>query len=435
MQVTVESTSNLGRKMKVEVPAERIDAEIVKRLKSMSREIRIDGFRPGKVPLRVLKQRYGNHVRQEVMGEILQSSYKEAVIQENLRPVSSPEIKPESSREDKGLNYTAAFEVYPDIEVSPLDGLNITRPVVDVTDADIDNTIETLRKRRQSWEPVDRVARLGDQVVVDFQGFIDGEPYEGSAAEDVTIELGSGYMVPGFEDQLVGVMAEDHKTLNVTFPENYTESSLVGKDARFEIDVKCVSEPVLPEVNEEFMSSYGIKEGGLEAFRGEVRANMERDLRDKVKARTKNQVMNGLLTHNDIDLPVVLVKQEVEELREQMMAALSQTDKGMFPDESFEVRARKRVALGLIVGEIVKKQGIEPDPNRVQAMLEHMAASYEHPQQVIAHYRTNPDELKKIEAMILEDQVVDWVLTQAAVNDEQMTFNELLKLGVSEDPS
>ncbi len=435
MQVTVESTSNLERKMKVQIPADRIDAEIEKRLKSMRQQIRVDGFRPGKVPLRVLRQRYGSRVRQEVLGEVLQESYREAVTQENLRPVSSPEIEPDLSEDDKGLRYIATFEVYPDVEVASLEGLRISRPVVEITDTDVDNTIETLPKRRQAWEPVDRAAALGDQVVVDFSGYIDDESFEGSTGEDFSLELGSGYMVPGFEDQLIGVNAAEHKTLIVTFPDDYPKASLAGNQARFEVDVKRISAPVLPAVDDAFMSSFGVTEGGLEAFRGEVRENMERELHDKVKARTKNQVMDGLLTHSDVDLPVALVKQEVEGMRQQMMAALGQSDTSKIPDDSFEEQARKRVALGLIIGELIKKQGITPDPDRVQTALEHIAGGYEHPQQVIAHYRSNREQMSKVEAMILEDQVVDWALEQATVNDEQMSFDELLKLGVSENPS
>ena len=435
MQVTVESTSNLGRKMRVQIPAERIDAEIEKRLKSISRQIKIDGFRPGKAPLRVLKQKYGRQVRQEVLGEVLQSSYREAVTQENLRPVSSPQIEPDLSGEAQGLNYTASFEVYPEIEAVSCEGLNIARPVAEITEADVDKTIEDLRKRRQTWEPVDRVAKLGDQIVVDFSGFIDDEPFEGGAGEDFALELGSGHMVPGFEDQLVGVTAQEHKSITVTFPENYPVAELVGKQARFEVDVERVSQPVLPQLNEEFMSSFGVKEGGLEAFRREVRENMERELQDKVKARTKNQVMDGLLAQNNIDLPSALVKQEVEGLREQMMAALGQKDASKFPDESFETQARKRVSLGLIIGEVIEKQGLTPDPDRVQAALERIAGSYQQPQQVIAHYRSDREQMAKVEALILEDQVVDWVLEQAVVNDEPMTFDELIKLGVSENPS
>jgi trigger factor len=427
MHVTVESTSSLGRKMTVEVPAENVDSEVEKRLKSMSREVRIHGFRPGKVPYRVVKQRFENQVQQEVMKELLRSSYQEAVIQEKLRPVGGPNIEPATTLgQGAGLKYTATFEVYPDFDLAPAEGLKIKRPVVQVTEQDIDTTLNTLRERRKRWEKVERAAGLGDQVVINFEGEIEGQAFEDNTGENVVIELGRGQMLKEFEEQLIGVKEGDTKTLNVRYPENYSRPALQGKKAVFEVTVKKVSASVLPDVNDELARAYGVESGAIEQLRKEVRKNMERELHQKIKAKIKKQVMDGLLTLNAMELPEVLVSEEIGHLREQAMQALRQTAPSKFPDSLFEEEARRRVALGLIIGEIVTHQEIHLDDIKVQQHLENIAASYESPQQVISNLRSDNKAMAQIEAIVLEEQVVEWVMNHAEVTEENVSFEQMV---------
>jgi trigger factor len=427
MHVTVESTSSLGRKMTVEVPAENVDSEVEKRLKSLSREVRIHGFRPGKVPYRVVKQRFGNQVQQEVMKELLQSSYQEAVIQEKLRPVRGPNIEPTTSMgQGTGLKYTATFEVYPDFNLAPAEGLKIKKPVAQVTEQDIDNMLNTLRERRKRWEKVKRAAGSGDQVVIDFEREIEGQTFEDNKGRNVAVELGKGQMLKEFEEQLMGVTEGDTKTLNVRYPENYSQSALQGKTAVFDVTVKKVSESVLPDVNDEFARAYGVESGKIEQLRQDVRENMERELRQKIKAKIKAQVMDGLFTLNTMELPEVLVSEEISHLREQAMQALRQTDTSTFPDSLFEEEARRRVSLGLIIGEIVTHQEIHLDNAKVQQHLENIAASYESPQKVISNLQSNKKALAQIEAIVLEEQVVEWVMKHAEVTEENVSFKQVV---------
>jgi trigger factor len=426
MQVTVESTSDLGRKMKVQVPAERIDSEVEKRLRSMAQQVRIHGFRPGKVPLKVVRQRYGRQVLQEVRGEVLQNSYQEAIVQERLRPVGGPEIHTEPLGAEQGLEYTATFEVYPELEVAPVEGLEIRRPVVEITDDDVEQMIETLRRQGRSWEAVEREAREGDRVSIDFRGTLDGEVFDGGEAEDFLVELGSGRMVRGFEDQLLGLKSGEEKVFELTFPRDYQQTDLAGRTARFQVKVKEIAEPVLPHVDEKLAQSFGVKQGGVQAFRQELRHNMERELADKIRTRIKAQVMDGLMDLHGFDLPQALVHAEIKRLRKNAMETVGTTEEGRFPDEIFAEEARNRVALGLISGEIIKTQGLKPEPERVNAALAHVASSYESPEEVISYYRSNRQAMANIESVVLEDQVVAWVLSTAKVVDEPARFNDLM---------
>lgn len=426
MQVTVESTSDLGRKMTVQVPSERIDSEVENRLRAMAKRAKIHGFRPGKVPLRVVRQRFGKQVLQEVLGELLRSSYQEAIAQQRLRPVGGPEIETESLVAEQGLEYTANFEVYPEFEVAPVEGLEIRRPVVEITDDDVDRVIETLRRQRRRWETVEREAREGDRVRIDFRGTLDGEVFEGGEAEDFLVELGEGRMVQGFEDHLLGLKAGEASDFELTFPQDYPKDTLAGRTVRFQVQVKEVAEPVLPEVDEKLAESYGVKQGGVEAFRQEVRHNMEREAQDKIRTRIKAQVMDGLRGLHDFELPRALVSNEIERLRKSAMETVGATDEGQFPDELFEAEARNRVALGLILGEIIRLQELKPDADRVDQALRRVASSYESPEEVMSYYRASPQLMSSLESVVLEDQVVDWVLARARVVDEPMRFNDLM---------
>jgi trigger factor len=428
MQVSVESPSAIERKITVEVPAERIDQEVDQRLKSMVGRVRIDGFRPGKVPFKVVKQRYGQDVFNEVVGQVLQSTFQEAVTQEKLRPAGSPEIEAMEAEPGKPLNYTAKFEVYPEFDVGPVDALEITRPVAEIAESDMDKMIENLRQQRKEFEAVDRASQNGDRITIDYEGFIDGEAFEGGKAENAQIELGAGRLIESLESQLVGLNPGEEKTLDVVFPEDYHAEQLKGKTTQFKVKVNEVAEAKLPELTDEFIAQFGITEGGVDAFRDEVRKNMQRELDGAVSGRIKQQVMDGLFDSNDVPVPEALVKEEIQRMRQQTAQQMGAQgmDGSMFPDDLFEGEARKRVALGLIIGEIVRQNEIKLDRDKVDAKIKEFAASYEDPEQVEQFYRTNPQAMAGVEAMALEEQVVDWVLEKAKVSDEKTDFESLM---------
>ncbi|AOV17351.1 trigger factor [Acidihalobacter aeolianus] len=426
MHVSVESAGSLERKMTVQLPAERIGEEVDKRLRALSRRVKVHGFRPGKVPFKVVKQRFGGEVYQEVVGDLLQSSFREAAMQEKLQPAGSPQIELTSGGDNDGLEYVATFEIYPDLTLAPLEELRVVSPSAEIEEQDIDDMIETLRRQKMEWEPVERVAAEGDRVVIDFKGYLADEPFAGGEATDQAIVLGQGRLIADFERQLVGLKAGDEKSLQVTFPDDYRATDLAGKEVRFDVSVKEVGEPRLPEINDEFVSAFGIASGGAEALRVEVRANMERELGQALKERTKTAVMDALYAANDVSVPNVLVRSEIGRMREQVGEAMSPQARQNLPDNLFEEQAQRRVALGLLIGELVKTSGIQLDPLRVDAALEGLAAGYEQPDQVVRYYRSNREAMAGVEALVLEDQVVDWVLERATVERETFTFDQIM---------
>ncbi len=429
MQVSVESTSSIERQMTVQVPAERVAEAVDARLKSLRGRVRINGFRPGKVPLKIVKQQYGASVYQEVLSEVLQSSFEEAVAQEKLQPAGGPSIEPINVKQGEPLEYKATFEVYPEIEIADVSSLEITRYDADIAESDIDKMVENLRKQRRTWEPVERASQEGDEVVIDFKGFIGDEAFDGGEAEDLPVVIGEGRMISDFEGQLVGMSAGDEKEIRVTFPEDYHVKDLAGKEARFEVKMKEVREPRLPEVDDEFLKAFGVEEGGVEKLRQDIRENMQRELKAKLKSKVKTQVMDGLLALHKIELPKALVAEEIRRMRQQATANAQGANESMFPDELFEEEAKKRVALGLIIGEIIREKKIELDKDRVEAELDDLASSYEEPEEVKNYYRSNPGQMNMLEAMVLEDQVVDWVLNQAKVSNEKTSFEDIMEAG------
>jgi trigger factor len=433
MQVSVEPVSGLERKMTVQVPADRVDQEVEKRLRSLVGKVKIDGFRPGKVPFKIVKQRYGEGVFHEVAGEVMQSSFYEAVSQEKLRPAGAPSIHAHTLTEGQPLEFDATFEVYPEFEPAPVDSIEVKTPVAEVADTDVDTMIETLRKQRKAWGEVDRAAAEGDQVTIDFDGTMDGEPMEGGKAEDMPVEIGAGRLIKSLEEQLVGLTPGEEKTLDVTFPDDYHAKELAGKQAQFAVKVKKVEEAVLPEADDAFAEQFGVKEGGIAALRDEVRANMQRELRQTIHKEVKTQVMDGLLKLNEIETPKALVQEEIKALRQQMLSQVGQQMKDAdFPDSFFEEEAKRRVTLGLIIGEIIRKEEMTPDEARISAALEDLAANYDDPQQVINYYRSNPQAMVNVESMVLEDQLVDWVLEKARVEEEAKDFDSIMNPGKSE---
>lgn len=433
MEVSIESGGGLERRMKVAVPEDRIAGEINSRLETMARTVNIRGFRPGKVPIKVVKQRYGRQVREEVVGEMVRSSFQDALMKENLRPAGSPMIDEISSEPGAGLSYEAVFEIFPDISMPALEALHLKRPSCELNDADIDKMIETLRGQRRTWSTVERAAQQGDRVTIDFTGRCDGVEIKDGKAESMPVELGAGSMVPGFEDGLVGAKAGDDLTISVTFPEDVPDDALAGKAAQFEVHVHLVEASQLPDVDEEFVRGFGVSTGSGEDFREAIRANMGRELADAVRTTTKKRVMDALLDAEAVEVPGGLVEEEVQRMTSERRMELG--SQGVDPEQvsfdsaAFEPEARRRVALGLLLGKIIKENDLKADPELVRERIETIASTYDESDKVVNWYYSNQERLQEIESGVLEDQVVDWVLERAQVSDEPTTFDELLNPG------
>lgn len=431
MQVSVETTSGLERLMTVSVPAERIDQDVSKRIQQTARTVRIDGFRPGKVPTKVVKQRYGKGIREEVLGQVVQETFYQALQQEELTPAGSPAIDFTTDVEGENLEYTAKFEVYPQVELADYSSVEIERKSANVKDADLDQMIDTLRKQQADWAEVEREAAEGDRVRIDFEGFVDGEAFDGGKGEGMDLVLGSNTMIPGFEDQLVGAKPGADVELNVTFPENYQAENLKGKDALFKVKVHSVSEQVLAELNEEFYEKFGLEEKTEEAFRSEVKKNMERELNQAVKMKLKDQVFSKLIDINPIDVPAALIDGEIDSLRKQAVMQFAGPDSDMdhtaLPKEMFQDQAERRVKIGLLMQEVIKVNELEADEERVKSTLNEMAETYQDPQQVIDWYMGNEEMLGQIKGLVLEEQVVDKLLEMANVTDTEISYEDAIK--------
>ena len=439
MQVSVESTGPLEKRLKVEVPEEKIATEVQSRLQSMTKTTRIKGFRQGKVPLKVIQKQYGTRVRQEVIGEVMQNSLYEAITQEKLQPATRPELEDFDAEQTEGLVFTAKIEVLPEITISPVEELEIEKPVCNVSDDDIDKMIEIVRKQHRKPEVVEREAVDGDSLVIDFIGRIDGEAFEGGTAQDFSLELGAKRFIEGFEDGLIGAKAGEKRVLKLKFPEEYGNEALAGKDTEFEVDVKTVNVLVLPELDSELFATLGVTEGGLEEFRAEISKNMERESEQATLTRVKESVMEKLYQANKMDLPVSLVANEVTQLKKQYMSTLqqqglSESDIPMGDDAMFKEQAEKRVTLQLLVADIIKTNGIKADPARVRAKIEKAAVGYEDTSEVINWYYSDKNRLAEVEALVLEEEVVNWIMDKAQVIETELAFDALINKGQTETP-
>jgi trigger factor len=415
--------------MTVGVPAEEIDKEVVQRLKNASQTVRIDGFRKGKIPAKVIKQRFGPGVRQEVVGEALSRSFYEAVSKEELRPAGQPAIEPVKDEEGADLEYIATFEVYPEVELQDFAQISIARPVATVSDDDLTDMVENLRKQRASWDEVERAAADGDQVNIDYKGTQSGEEFPGGTADASDLVLGSGRMIPGFEEGVVGLSAGEEKTISLTFPEDYHAEELRGAAVEFAVKVNAVKEQTLPELNDEFYEQFGVKEGGEEKFQEEIRSNMERELETAIKNKVKSRLMTQLEDLHSVDIPKALLSNEIQALRQQMVSQFGgaqQMDMSIFPDELFADEAGKRVSLGLLMAEIVKAAEITVDNDKVKAFIEDRAASYDDPEQVIQYHYSNEELLNSVQSAVMEEQVVDHVLSLATVAEEATDYKGAL---------
>lgn len=431
MQVSVETTSGLERLMTISVPAERIDQDVDKRIQQTARTAKIDGFRPGKVPVKVVKQRYGKGIREEVLGQVVQESFYQALQQEEINPAGTPAIDFTKDVEGESLEYTAKFEVYPTIELADFSGVEIEKKSAEVKEADLDQMIETLRKQQADWTEVEREAVDGDRLNINFEGFVDGEAFDGGKGEGMDLVLGSNTMIPGFESGLVGAKAGAEVELNVTFPETYQAENLQGKDAVFKVTVATVSEQVLAELNEEFFAKFGLEEKTEEAFRAEVSKNMTRELNQSLKMKLKDQVFSQLLEVNGIEVPTALIDSEIDNLRRQAVMQFAGPDSDMdpnaLPKEMFTDQADRRVKIGLLMQEVIKVNELEADDARVTSTLEEMAETYQDPQQVIDWYMGNEEMLGQIKGLVLEEQVVDLLLETAKVAEVEVSYEEAIK--------
>lgn len=425
MQVSVETIGNIDRKMTVAIPAAEVDQEVEKRLKSMAGRVRIDGFRPGKVPFSLVKKRYSDAVRYEVVEKMLGTTFQQAAGQEKLRVAGLPEIDLKTMEAGKDLEYIASFQVYPDFTVANVETLTINKPAAEVTDADLDKMIGIIRKQNQEWQEVERAAQVGDTVKVDFEGTIDGQAFDGGTAQDYTVELGAGRMLKDFEEGLVGMQVDEEKVVDVAFPENYHADNLKGKTAQFKLKLTQVKEAVLPEVDEAFIKRFGVEDGTVESFRAEVKKNMQRELTNAIKSQIKQQVMDGLAQLHEIEIPKALVTDEIRYIREEFSQNTGASADNM-PAELFQPQAERRVKLGLLVGEIIRQHNLQRDPARVDAMLDSLAATYEEPQALKDYYRSNRQAMQTIEAAVMEEMIVDWVLEKAAVTDEVRDFDSIM---------
>lgn len=426
MQVSVESTGKIERKLTIVVPAERIGGEVDKRLKSMRGRVKIDGFRPGKVPMSVVSQQYGDGVYQEVVGEMFQNTFYEAAAQENLRVAGMPNIEATSVEAGKDLEYTATFDTYPEFEIADISKIKVSRSIVKISATDVDEMIETLRKQQKDWKDVKRAAKEGDLLSVDFEGKLDGETFEGGSAEDFSVELGSGRMMKGFEDALIGMKVGEEKDANVTFPEDYPAENLKGKETIFAMKVNTISSPELPTVDKAFIQKFGVEDGTKKSFKEEITNNMEREVEQRVKSLLKQSVMDALHDAHEVELPTALVTDEIKQVRKEMSENSQGADMSSLPDAIFEEQAARRVKLGLVVGEIITKKNLEKDQARVDEMLDTLASTYEDPQALLEYYRSNQQAMQTIEAAVMEEMIVDWVVEKAKVKDEKVSFSELM---------
>ncbi|GHG64247.1 trigger factor [Alishewanella longhuensis] len=430
MQVSVETTQGLERRVNITVPAANIDSEVKNRLRELAKRQRIDGFRPGKAPISIIQKRFGLAVLQEVASEQMQRSFYEAIIANKITPAGAPTFAPGALEAGKDLAFTATFEVYPEVTVAALDKVEVTKPVVEISEDDLNKMLDTLRKQHAKWEDKTAAAATGDRVTMDFVGSIDGEEFEGGKASNFVLELGQGRMIPGFEEGVIGKAAGEAATVEVTFPEDYHAENLKGKAASFAVTVTKVEAQVLPELNDEFAALFGLAEASVDALKAEVRKNMERELKQTIKGKVKEQVIKGLLATNDVEVPKSLIASEVDVLRQQALQRFGQNvDPKQLPElpaALFEEQAKDRVKVGLLLGEIIKTSELKVDEAKVQELIDNVASAYEDPAEVVQYYKSNKELLQSMRNVALEEQAIEVVLASAKVTEQTAAFDEIM---------
>ncbi len=428
MQVSVETTQGLGRRVTITVPAADIQKAVDSELKKAAKTVRIDGFRKGHVPMSMVKQRYGMSILNDVLGDLMQRNFINAIIENKVNPVGAPDYKPEQYKEGEDFVYSVEFEVFPEIELKDLESIEVVKPIVTVKDEDVDNMLETLRKQQAEWKDKAGEVAAEDRVTVDFNGSIDGEEFEGGKAEDFVLAMGQGRMIPGFEEGLIGHKAGEEFTIDVTFPEDYHAENLKGKKAQFAINLKKVEERELPELTEEFIKRFGIADGSVDGLRAEVRKNMERELKNAIRTRVKSQVIDGLVKANEVDVPAAAVDSEIEVLQRQAAQRFGGDEKQalQLPRELFEEQAKRRVIVGLLLGEVINSNELKAEDERVKALIDEMASAYEDPSEVVEFYNKNEQLMNNIRNLALEEQAVEKILATAKVTEKETSFTELM---------
>ena len=427
MQVTVESTGTLERRMRVELPVERIEKEVDTRLRSVGKTAKIKGFRPGKVPAQVVKQRYGKQIRQEVLSDLMQQSYSDAVQQENLNPAGGPRIETEGSDDGSNFAYVATFEIMPDVALKDLDKIKVEKPEVEIGAGDLDDMIEKLRKQKATWSEVERASADGDRVVVDFTGTLKGEPIDGGQGQDVPVTLGSGQMLPDFEKGLTGVKAGDETTFKVKFPKDYHAEELQGQKVEFATTVHKVEEENLPPVNDELAEMFSVTEGGLDKFKEDVMENMRHEAEQKSRASVREQLMEGILDKNPIEIPQALKNQEIHAMQHEAMQRLGIEDhRAAPPPETFAEQAEKRVRLGLLVRQLISDNDLSADEERVRQHVIEITAGYENADEMVEMYMSNPQLRQQIEPIVLEEVALDFLMEQGKVKTKKVKFKDFM---------
>lgn len=439
MQSNLEVIGSLERRIDLAVSRAAVETEVQNRLKRLAKNVKAPGFRPGKVPLNVVNKQHGPGIRQEVLGESLQKSFSEAVAAHQLKIAGMPRFEPKASESAEAdaapaeIRFSATFEVYPEVKLGQLSGASLQRPVVTVSDADVDATLEILRKQRREFETVDRAAEKGDLARFDFKGSLNGQPFEGGEAQDFVTVVGEGRLLKAFEDNLEGLSAGQSRGFDMTFPANYQAAHLAGKDVHFDVAMKEVKAPKLPEIDAEFAKSLGIEDGDIAKLREEIKANLERETKRRVQARVKESVMEILLANAELELPKSLIGQEIERMQNKMRADIEsrggKTKEMPLTADMFKDQAERRVRLGLILAQIVEANGLGSKPEQVRALIDEYAQSYEDPQEVVQWYYQDAQRLHEVEALALEDNVVAWVVGQVKVEDVPTKFDELMGRG------
>jgi trigger factor len=432
MQFTVKTTAGLERRIEVEIPQSRVAGEVDRRLKDLSRTANVKGFRKGKVPLPVIKQQYGSQVHGDTVSELIRQTYSEAVSKEKLRPAGGPRFEPLQIAPNADLKYAAVFEVLPEVTINPVTALEIARPVADITESDVDAMLESMRRQHVTYAAVDRAAQKGDRVVVDFAGRVDGVAFEGGTGSGMAVVIGSGQAIADFENALAGMRQGETRTAPVKFPENYGAAHLAGKNAEFDLTVQSVEGPVLPPVDDAFATAFGVVDGGVAALRAEVRKSMEREAADATRNKLRTQVFDALYRDNQLELPVSLVDEQVQQLQVdflQRMGKQVQDVSQLPPREPFVEPARRRVKLGLLIGELVRRENLNVDRERVFARLEQLVAQYPNPDEVRRSYLQSQEAMAQIETAVMEDLAMEWVLSRARVTDRPTAFAELTGFG------
>ena len=425
---TIETTQGLERRVSITIPADSVKSAVREELKRVAKNARVDGFRKGKVPPQIIEQRFGASVRNDVLNDLLPRHFFDLMFQEKVNLAGRPTFAVDSYEEGKDLQFTATFEVYPEVKLQGLENIKVEKPTIEITEADIDKMVDVLRKQQATWAETQDAAKAEDRVTLDFSGSIDGEEFEGGKASDFVLLMGQGRMIPGFEEGIVGHKAGEQFDINVTFPAEYHSENLKGKAAKFAVTLKKVEVMVLPELTDEFVSKFGPNSKTVADLRVEIKKNMERELKNALVSRVKNQVIEGLIEQNPLDVPAAAIEQEIEVLRNQAAQRFggNAQQAAQLPRELFEEQAKRRVQVGLLFSEVIASNELKADEARVKAMIEDIASAYEQPAEVIEYYNKNKELMNNIRNVVLEEQAVDAVLEKAQVTEKASSFDEIM---------